>query len=269
MHGDVAVCASATGSVVALERGTGAPRWSVDLTQLVHDRAVALSPRGALAIDAAAGVVALVVGIEGAWRVASFDLVTGVQGKAVDLGSGPPPSAVASDNAGTLVVGDGSYPAVIVVDLVEATVRGGVPTGEAFDPASIPIVADGMAVVVDRAGGLTAVELATGTLRWRADIGSPVLDTRPALVGDTLVLTDWVRELHAFRWADGRPVPPPIATPSVVATAADPGREFLVAAGRGGPGNRLDGLEPSEPPRDRPLQCLSEPGQSPGQPARP
>ena len=56
---------------------------------------------------------------------------------------------------------------------------------------------------------------------------------------------------------------------SLVAAGADPEHGFLVAAGRGGTGNRLDGLGPSEPARGRPLQCRSEPGQSSGQPARP
>ena len=123
--------------------------------------------------------------------------------------------------------------------------------------------------MVDRSGGLTAVDLASGKLRWRAELGSPALDTRPVLVGGTLVLTDWTRELHAFGWADGRPAPLPLETPGVVAAGADPGRGLLVAAGRGGTGNRLDGLGPSEPARGRPLQCRSEPGQSSGQPARP
>ena len=123
--------------------------------------------------------------------------------------------------------------------------------------------------MVDRSGGLTAVDLASGKLRWRAELGSPALDTRPALVGGTLVLTDWMRELHAFGWADGRPAALPLETPGVVAAGADPGRGLLVAAGRGGTGNRLDGLGPSEPARGRPLQCRSEPGQSSGQPARP
>ena len=268
VEADVAVCASTTGRIVAIDPAAGTTRWSVDLAQYTSGRPVALSPRGALAIDRAAGVVALVVAVERTWVLTSLDLASGAQENGVPLGSAAPPSAVATDGAGTFVVGDGSDRGVLIVDLARQQVQG-VPTRDAFDPASIPFVADGVAVVVDRGGGLTAVDLASGKLRWRAELGSPALDTRPALVGGTLVLTDWTRELHAFGWADGRPAPLPLETPGVVAAGADPERGLLVAAGRGGTGNRLDGLGPSEPARGRPLQCRSEPGQSSGQPARP
>jgi outer membrane protein assembly factor BamB len=272
--GGALLCAGTTGTVVAADRETFAPRWLVRVADLFGGQPVALSPRGALAVDPASAVVALVAAVGEHWALLGLDLATGADaGVATDLGTGPPPSAVATDGRGTLVVGDGSRKGVLVIDLERRKVRAAVPTPHAFDPASIPLVAGGAALVVDRGGGLTSVDLEDGALRWRAELGSPVLDTRPVLVDDTVVLTDWVRELHAFGWPDGRRVRPALSTAGAVAVGADAARGWLVAAGRGGTGNRLDGAETGPEPsgigQDRPLQCRSEPGRSTGQPARP
>jgi outer membrane protein assembly factor BamB len=266
----VVVCASSAGRVIAAATTDGAPRWSVALTDLVDGREVALSPRSSLAIDVRTRTLAFTGAVGRAWALFALALDSGADaGRSMGLGAGAPPSAAATDGEGTLVVGDGSRKAVFVVDLVAGKVRAALPTRDAFDPASIPLVAGNRALVVDRGGSLTAVDLPEGRVRWRADLQVPVLDSRPVLAGSTVVLTDWVREVHAYRWADGREDRPPLAVPSVVALGADPAAEVLVAAGRGTTGNRLDGRQPSGNGRVRSLQCPSEPGQPTGQPARP
>ena len=78
---------------------------------------------------------------------------------------------------------------------------------------------------------------------------SPALDTRPALVGGTLV----AHRLDAGAprrcgWADGRPVGAPASTtPGVVAAGADPvARVRWSRPGGAAPAIALDGLGPSD-----------------------
>ena len=68
MHGDVARVRERDGTRRRARARHGAPRWSVDLTQLVPAGRSRSRPRCARNRSPAAGVVALVVGIEGAWR---------------------------------------------------------------------------------------------------------------------------------------------------------------------------------------------------------
>jgi len=269
--GGTVVCATGDGSIAAFARDTGRRRWMADLGATFGTDDVSVSGRSALAVDTETGRVAVVARVGERWMLTCWTLVAGTHDLAcdLDLGVRRAPSAVAVAAPGTLVVGDGDARAVLLWDLGRHEVRAAVPTADSFDPASIPVVAGGVAVVVDRAGGVTAVDVGRGEARWRADLDQPVLDVNPSLTADTVHVVDWTGRVHHLRRSDGRRAAPIDEAGWAIAAVADPAADGFVTVRRGLDGGRLDGVIPSEESRVRPLQCSTEPGHSTRNDARP
>jgi outer membrane protein assembly factor BamB len=280
------VCASARGRLVTVDRATGAVLWSLDVEEFFDAGPVDISPRGAVAIDpdahartesasaTTAGVVTVVLRVRGHWIFSCWDLATGGEARCgLDLGGAAPASAVAGAGGAVFVVGSGSTHDVALIDVEAGTTRAFVPTADAFDPANIPLVTAGLAVVVDRSGQVTAVDVETGRRRWRAELGYPILDAKPAAAAGVVRIVDWTGRIHALRLADGHRAAPVDEEGGAIGVVADPAGTLVVTLRRGLGGERLDGFlpgqNPSEPGRARPLQCSVEPGQSTRNDARP
>jgi outer membrane protein assembly factor BamB len=274
--GDVAVCATESGTLLAVDRGTGRTRWRVDLAAAVH-RPVGVSPRSALAVDPAADRVRIAARVERGWSILCLRLSTGTDATCSwDLGPTEPPSAIVGDHRGSAVVGatvvgaDGApVPGVWLVESATNRVRARIPTFDAFDPASIPLVADGIAVVVDRSGGVTAVRVGDGALRWRGDLGGPVLDAAPSVAGGIVSVIDMLGGIHRFRLADGRPVGTAADRGGAVAVVSDPAGMLRITLRRGLGGAAVEGENLQKVRSTRPLQCPAEPGHSTRNDARP
>ncbi len=182
--GDTVVCASARGHLAAVGRD-GALRWAQDVEAYLGEGPISVSPRGAVAVAPESGRVGIVLEVAGRWKFSCWDLTTGADaGCSLDLGPGAPPSAAAADGSGRFVLGlgagrDGAGPSLAVIDPGAGLMREIAATAAPFDPSSIPLVTGETAVVVDRLGGVTAVDLAAMELRWRAQLRQPVLDARP------------------------------------------------------------------------------------------
>jgi outer membrane protein assembly factor BamB len=273
--GDLALCAGEGGILLAVDRTSGTTRWKVDIAALVHGP-VAFSPRSALSVDAAGDRVRIVARVKQSWSILCLRLSTGTDaGCSFDLGPTEPPSAIVGE-AGTAVVGttvvgaDGELvPSIWLVESATNRVRARIPTYDAFDPASVPLLAEGIAVVVDRSGGVTAVGVADGTFRWRADLGAPVLDAAPSVAGGVVSAVDMLGVVHRFRLADGRPVGPADDRGGASAVVADPAGTLQVTLRRGLGGAAVEGRNLGGSRSTRPLQCPAEPGRPTRTDARP
>ncbi len=284
------ICASARGRVVAVERATGAVQWSLDVEAFFDAGPIDISPRGAVAIDpdvhvgmapasaTTAGVVTVVLRVRGHWMFSCWDLATGGEARCgLDLGGAAPASAVAAAGDAVFVVGSGSTHEVALIDAAAGSTRAFVPTRAAFDPANIPLVARGLAVITDRSGHVTAVDVATGARRWQAELDAPILDAKPAAAAGVVRIVDWGGRIHALRLTDGHRAGPVDEAGGAIGVVADPAGTLVVTLRRGLGGERLDGLvpepssrrKPSEGGTVRPLQCSVEPGQSTRNDARP
>jgi outer membrane protein assembly factor BamB len=242
--------AKPSGSFVALDRTTGATRWRVpvvgepgpvtitstrvfaattngairalrrDGTDLWSVRLpVQISSRGNVAFDAATNTIGLVVHVDkGDWFLDLRDARDGHETGAFDLGAADPPSAVAAAGAGRLVVGDGETHELLRIDLHTRVAGAALRTSDGFDPASVPAVDRDLAVVVDRSGGVTAMDLGDGQQRWHADLSGPVLDTRPVISGDRVAVARWLGPVVMLGRADGRMLPFPRAADGVPAS---------------------------------------------------
>ena len=280
------VCASARGRLVAVERGVG--RGAVvarhrGLFQCRTGRRLApgrgrhrphFPPAAAVCPHHAAGVVTVVIRVRGHWIFSCWDLATGAEARCgLDLGGVAPASAVAGAGNSVFVVGSGSSHEVALIDVDARQVRAAVATADAFDPANIPLVTGRIAVVVDRSGQVTAVDVATGRRRWRADLGTPILDAKPAAAAGVVRIVDWTGRVFALRLADGHRAAPVDDTRRRDRGGRRPGRQ-----GGGHAAARRRRRAPRRPRSrpgalggrgSRPLQCSVEPGQSPRNDARP
>ena len=285
--GDTVVCASARGHLAAVGRD-GALRWTQDVEAYLGEGPISVSPRGSVAVAPESGRVGIVLEVAGRWKFSCWDLTTGADaGCSLDLGPGAPPSAAAADGSGRFVLGlgagrDGAGPSLAVIDPGAGLMREIAATAAPFDPSSIPLVTGETAVVVDRLGGVTAVDLAAMELRWRAQLRQPVLDARPVRVAPGVVrVVDWTGQVHEFDLADGRRTAAVDDAGGAIGVVADPAGALVVTMRRGLGGNRLQGHIltndrsargepiPSKEDRGRPLLCPSEPGQSTRNDARP
>jgi outer membrane protein assembly factor BamB len=270
----VVVCAAADGRIAAVDRASGRVRWSVDAAAQLGGQAE-VSARGALVVDPASSRVALVAATPTTWMLACWNLATGAHepGCDVDLGPSEPPSAAVSAGPGAVLVGSGDARAVLLIDLGTGAVRAAVPVAQPFDPANIPLVQGDRAVVVDRLGGVTAIDLHTGMAMWRADLGEVVLDAKPSVSGGVVHLVDWTGRVHHLRLADGRAAAAVDARGGAVAAVADPAGTLLVTLRRGAGNDGIEGALAAAPgpkaSQTRPLQCLAEPGHSIRNDARP
>src|SRR4029077_3305332 len=93
---------------------------------------------------------------------------------------------------------------------------------DGFDPASVPVVANGTFLVVGRAGGVVAIDIKTWAVIWARVWPSVVLDTRPVISGGVVLFADWARTPWALRMSDGSKIEVPDAEGFVVSAANDP-----------------------------------------------
>jgi outer membrane protein assembly factor BamB len=267
IDGDTVVCGTTEGGVVAADRA-GTTRWSVDVAAVLGEP-VAISGRSALAIDPVARRVGFVLRVGRGWLLGCLDLDTGRDAKCSrQLGATPPPSAVVSDGEGRFVIGSGEGPGVLIDDVATGDASL-VDTADGFDPASIPVVVDGVAVVVDRSGGVTAVDIDEPRILWRTDLGQPVLDARPAVGAGVVSIVDWTGRVHRLRVADGRRAAAPDERGGAIAVVSDPRGRLRVTLFRGLGGARLEGEHGTGRAPGRPLHCVAEPGHSSRNDARP
>jgi outer membrane protein assembly factor BamB len=234
-----------TGDFVALDRDTGEEQWRFaaagepgpvtfadgaifvatdhgDLYRLTrtgrvvwhwNDRAgISISSRGSIAHDATTNSIGVTVFVhDRGWYMAVIDATTGRMHHAFDLGPGEPPSATVAAGDGRFVVGTGETHELLVVDVRAQQATSAVRTGGAFDPASRPVVDGDVAYVVDDTGTVTAMDLPTGTLVWQRALDVAVVDARPVVTDDAVVLAPFLGPLTVVRRADGRPVPGALA----------------------------------------------------------
>lgn len=252
------IAEDATGEVVALDRATGARRWSVRSgwagpvalgPGLAYSTTVAgvvtasdretgvpvwrrrlpglVAPGGALAVDARARVVATVwLARDGRFGLDALDAATGTRRYRVDLGAGPPPTAVAAAR-GLLVVGDGSAPAVRAVDAATGAPRWSTPSPAGFDPVTVPAVRRGLVALADAAGNLAAYDLAGGVRRWSRPLGLPVPGAHPVLAGGRVALATWEGDVVLASAATGRLAA--VRPAGLAVRLAAGGRRLLVA----------------------------------------
>ncbi|MCU1429208.1 MAG: hypothetical protein JWL83_3208 [Actinomycetia bacterium] len=212
----------------------GVPQWRIQLLGT-------FSSRGAIAYDPGTSTVASVVfALHRGWLLELHDGRTGRDVGGFDLGATDPPSAVATGLPHQLVLGTGDTHELLVIDLDARVVAHAIRTDAAFDPASVPVVANDLAVVIDRRGTVIAVNLRTGEVRWERPLARPVLDSRPLISADAVVVATWGGSLNALALADGRALPLAAAGGDgiPVAFALDAGR--LVVARRLATPNRVE-----------------------------
>jgi outer membrane protein assembly factor BamB len=192
------VVAATTNGVLRALRGDGRLLWSVQVPGQI-------SSRGNLAFDPTTNTIGFVVLVDkGHWFLELRDAHDGHETGAFDLGAIDPPSGVAAAGSGRFVVGDGETHELLRIDLQDRKAGAALRTLDAFDPASVPAVDRDLAVVVDRGGRVTAMDLGDGHERWHADLGGPVLDARPLISGDRVAATRWLGPVVLFGRADGR-----------------------------------------------------------------
>jgi outer membrane protein assembly factor BamB len=265
---DAVLCATAEGRIVAVDR-VGTTRWSTDVAAAVGGP-VAISGRSVLAVDDVAHRVGFVFRAGGGWMLGCLDLGTGRDATCSrELGTGAPPSAVVSDGAGRFVVGSGDGPGIVVEDAATGDRASLTETADAFDPANIPAVTGGVAIAVDRSGQVTAVDIGDPRIVWRAEVGRPVLDARPAVGGGVVSIVDWTGRIHRLRVADGHPQGAADERGGAIAVASDPAGRLRVTVFRGAAGARVEGEQGVGSPSGRRLHCPAEPGHSSRNDARP
>lgn len=204
IDGDTVVITLAHGEVHALGLADGAPRWTYDVAQGLS------SFESSLWAPATIADGAVFVAVQG--RMASLDLATGTPRWERDLAPGFPwlgtLAAVASDGNTALA----TYSRAEGVTAWSATT--GAKLWEVRGPRSVavnatPVIADGVAYLVNAIGGVTAVEVATSTQLWHEeytpggfDWGYSVTAT-PAIAGGRLFLPTQWNDLVAIDAATG------------------------------------------------------------------
>ena len=270
------VYASNDGRLVAVETGTGRALVGRRSKRSSGPAGRHVSPRGALAIDPATGVVAFVATSAAAGRWCASTWIGGRPRRVRPRpGRDPPPSAVATVGDGTLRRRRRAARGRSCSYDLEAPRPGRRSRrADAFDPASIPLVVGGPGGRGRPRRRRHRRRHATGTLGWRAELGEPVLDARPLLAGGAVHVVDWTGRVHRLRLADGRHRRrrrrPGVRSASSrhparrSARCRDPRRGSWSAAGEGQRSKPASdrGVTPRSRPGDRPLQCSSEPGQS-------
>jgi outer membrane protein assembly factor BamB len=192
----VALVTTERGGVAALDARTGKTRWSAQV------------PGDIWAAPAAHATAAVGAVLWGGFeqRLHLFDLATG----AVRWEAGVEPGASAPairDGVVVLGEGNGNFAARVVArDLESGAERWSVPAPASFESGVTP-AADGDDVAVsDHFGTITLVDARTGTTRWQAALGAPILDTRVVLTRNAVVLRTYGGKIVMLDRESGRVV---------------------------------------------------------------
>jgi outer membrane protein assembly factor BamB len=235
-------CLFSHGVIAALDVESGAVAWrSVFAPDLQGSERsdIAVSERTALVVDPSTGTLTFTAYERGHWFVVTSEMTRGDL-REFDLKAYGPVSAPVWVRPGVLAVGVAHPGGVCELDLSRAhiarCVKVTAPSG--FDPASIPLVANGTLIIAAADGSGTAVDTATWRVKWTKTFDKSIMDSKVAIVGDVVLGADWLRAPWALRVSDGSEIPLPAVDGFVSATAVDPGGGFAVAI-RGGPDGRI------------------------------
>ena len=237
-----AFCLFSHGVLAALDIETGAVQWRAVWAPELRgsERSdISVSERTALVVDVSTGTVTYTTYARGHWFVVSGGFAGGDL-REFDLDDLGPVSAPVWVRPGVLAVGAARPGTVCELDLRRRHVGRcvEVPAPDGFDPASIPVVADGLLVIAAADGSVTAVDVANWRVRWTEQLARSTLDSRVAIVGDVVLGADWTRAPWALRISDGSAIAVVSVEGFVTATAADPAGGFAVAV-RGELGGRV------------------------------
>jgi outer membrane protein assembly factor BamB len=270
---DLAVVPVTPARVVAVDRATGESRWSVAMQD---PAVVDVSPdsESAVAVLSFGGVLEVLGGQDGtaqwstrlafgergapvsvgvrsnrvvaAWadvggsHVQVFDLVSGqeqwttVAPRFAGAPAVTPESVVVSEN----LEAEGRHMTARVrrLDLVTGAEEWTRRLDGPFLPEHRAAVDEGLVVVVDFAGTLTALDLETGSVRWRHPTRRKQFAAAPVLVGDVIAMTTYGTGLLAVDAADGSDVrndaPGSVQTAVSFEGAVAGGRWLYLLAGR-------------------------------------
>jgi outer membrane protein assembly factor BamB len=185
------------GTVAAFDRGSGATRWRVDFPG-----SIVTAPQ----VDEAAGVAVAAWHTDGAdGRVRALDLATGaVRWEAATLEKLAAPVA----RAGLVVLSEGdnfSHARIRALDAATGTPRWETAVPKSFEWETEPAAEGDDYVTVDHFGTVTAVDLRTGTLRWRRRGDWALLDTRILLTARSVAFHDFAGHVVVLDRGTGTP----------------------------------------------------------------
>ena len=221
-------CVFGDGIIAAVDRETGALLWRVLVDTRVPAAPVTVSERSTVVVDAASGTLSFTARWAAHWMLIVRDLATGNGHGGFDLGVKDPPSSPIYVAPGQVAVGANDR--VCRYDLRRSrSVCGVVKVPDGFDPASVPVVAGGTFVVVGRAGAVIAIDVRTWKKTWAREWPDAVLDTRPVISDGVVLFADWTRTPWALRMSDGSKIAVPDPKGFVISTATDPAGGFAVA----------------------------------------
>ncbi|HEX7521427.1 MAG TPA: PQQ-binding-like beta-propeller repeat protein [Acidimicrobiia bacterium] len=268
--GDHLVLVPADNRAVALERATGATRWSVALPARVtavaagtgagagivliatdagelrgvdartgattwsstHEGVVHSQP----AFDSTSGLFVTVWHRTNEPMVRATDALTGAERWSAPTGAQAAAPVVAAETA-IVAAGDGnSHAAIVAFDIRTGAERWRTAVPKSFESAIHPVVANGLYIVVDHFGTVTALDPVTGARRRQRMLDRPVLHTRLVAGRGVVAFTDESSDLIELDQRSGRTV-----------YAGDPGG-FPVGIARAGP-RLLVALRITEPGR--------------------
>jgi outer membrane protein assembly factor BamB len=192
-----AVAVDLDGRVRAFDLASGAVRWEL---------AAALPFFHEPVVDATSATLLLVVRDPTGNTLRALDVTTGAVRweRPVDGYTAVPLVA-----AGRVYVaeGDGRWTAVVLsLDLRSGERHWTSQVSASFDSGIVPAADARLVLVVDHHGTVTALDQATGTVRWRRDLGATVLATRIVPTKHRAVLTTAAMEVVVLDRANGRVV---------------------------------------------------------------
>jgi outer membrane protein assembly factor BamB len=226
--GHRAYCVFRDGTAVAIDLDTGKLVWRSELWHGAPDGTV--TDRTVLALDAKTQSLVYSIAYGNEWLVVVRGLAHGEDRGGIQLHTDLAPTAPIVIHPGRVVFTHGAG-IVEEVDLRSSKVLAqvNVPAVEGFDPASVPVSANGVVVVVASDGSVSAVDLARERLLWTTHLDTAFVDVKPVITNGTVVFADDVRTTYALRLSDGSKVSVPSVDGFVVSTAADPAGGVVVA----------------------------------------
>jgi outer membrane protein assembly factor BamB len=221
-------CVFGDGVIAAVDRDSGALLWRVTVDKRVPSAPVTVSERSMAIVDPASRTLSFTARWGGHWMLITRDLAAGTGEGGMDLGVKGPPSSPVLLAPGE--VGLGVDARMCRIDLRRRRLGcAHVTVSDGFDPASVPVVADGVLVIASRTGDVLAIEIKPWKLIWSERLPGAILDARPVISDGVVLFADFARNPWAFRMADGSKVAVPTPEGFVIATATDPVGGFAVA----------------------------------------
>ena len=184
-----------SGSLLALDLASGAPRWESGAPGSLF---------GPPALGAEGSIVVATWHGGPAPAVRALDTATGVTRWEAPIGRSSAAPVVAGDLA-FVAEGDSYHNARVVARALSTGVEvwSAVMPGS-FEAAIEPAASDDAVAVVDHFGTATLLDTRTGALRWRTEIGEPVLHTRVLLTRRAVVLSTFPGTVVALDRRSGR-----------------------------------------------------------------